>query len=72
MIKLYKFFLIMSLLILSNCSSVTFSLLGPIFTGARTGSVAQASLSYGTNKLVHDVKKKKRENSSKISMILSD
>jgi hypothetical protein len=31
------------------------ALLGPIFTGAKTGSVYQASLSYGTNKIVNKV-----------------
>ena len=31
------------------------ALLGPIFTGAKTGSVYQASLSYGTGKIVNDM-----------------
>ena len=29
--------------------------MGPIFTGAKTGSIYQASLSYGTGKIVNDM-----------------
>ena len=31
------------------------ALLGPVFTGAKTGSIYQASLSYGTNKIMNKV-----------------
>ena len=41
--------------LVSNCSVPGSALLGPIFTGAKTGSVYQASLSYGTNKIVNKV-----------------
>ncbi len=54
MIKIY--FSILLLLLLSNCSAPTASLFGPILTGARTGSIYQASISYGTNKIVKEVR----------------
>ena len=42
--------------LLSNCSIPNTAFLGPIYTGAKTGSVYQASLSYGSNKLVNQIK----------------
>ena len=42
---------------LSNCSAPTSAFLGPIFTGAKTGSVHQASLSYGTNRVLDKIRK---------------
>ena len=44
-------FFIFSLIVLSNCSTPGSALLGPIFTGATTQSVAQTSLSYSTGKV---------------------
>ena len=41
--------------LVSNCSMPGTALLGPVFTGAKTGSVYQASLSYGTNKIMSKV-----------------
>ena len=52
-----KIFCLINLLLLSNCVSHTSSLLGPIFTGAKTGSVYQAGLSYGSSKFLNEVKK---------------
>ena len=49
---LKKLLLISCLLILSNCSAPGTALLGPAFTGAKTGSVYQASLSFGTGKVI--------------------
>ena len=43
-------------LYLSNCSAPTSAFLGPLFTGAKTGSVHQASLSYGTNRIFDKIK----------------
>ena len=42
---------IIFILLFNGCVQGT-SLLGPIFTGASTGSVAQAGLSYGSNYVV--------------------
>ena len=46
-----KIFIFISLLSLSNCVTSPNALLGPIFTGAKTGSVYQASLSSGINRI---------------------
>ena len=48
-----KIILILSLIILSNCSTPGTALLGPVLTGAKTGSAYQASLSFGTGKIVN-------------------
>ena len=50
-----KFYLVYFFL-LTNCSIPNTAFLGPIYTGAKTGSVYQASLSYGSNKLVNQIK----------------
>ena len=50
-----KFLFISLLLILNNCSTPATALLGPVFTGAKTGSVYQASLSYGTGKILNEI-----------------
>ena len=42
-------------MVLSNCSAPGTALLGPAFTGAKTGSVYQASLSYGTGKVMNRI-----------------
>ena len=51
-----NFFIIACILLLTNCSTPTSAFLGPIFTGAKTGSVYQASLSYSTGKILDEVK----------------
>ena len=50
--------LFLCLILLSNCASPTSAFLGPIFTGAKTGSIYQASLSYGSNKIIDEFKSK--------------
>ena len=50
------FFIFISLLFLSNCVTSPNALLGPIFTGAKTGSVYQASLSYGSNRIISKIR----------------
>ena len=53
-----KFFLIIALSFLSSCSAPSnISLLGPIFTASKTGSIYQASLSYGSSEIVNKIKK---------------
>ncbi len=51
-----KFSIIFFLFLLNNCSAPGSAVLGPIFTGAKTGSIAQASLSYGSNMIINDFK----------------
>ena len=53
-----KKFIIISLILLTNCSAPGTALLGPIFTGAKTGSIYQTSLSYGTNRIIDEFRKK--------------
>ena len=52
---MFKIALFIFLIILNGCATPGSALLGPIFTGAKTGSVYQASLSYGTGKIVNDM-----------------
>ncbi len=47
---------LISLLFLNNCSAPTASLFGPVLTGAKTGSIYQASLSYGSNRILNEIK----------------
>jgi len=49
---LKKIYVFSCLILLSGCVSST-AFLGPIFTGAKTGSVYQASISYGGNKILN-------------------
>ena len=51
-----KTFIFISLLFLSNCVSSPSAFLGPVFTGAKTGSVYQASLSYGSNRIISKIR----------------
>ena len=44
------------MIFLFYCSAPGTAFLGPIFTGAKTGSVYQASLSYSTGKILDEVK----------------
>ena len=46
---------ILALLLLNNCATSSSALLGPIFTGAKTGSIYQASISYSTGKLMNEL-----------------
>lgn len=49
-----KKFSILSLIIfLTSCSAPGSALLGPTFTGVKTGSAYQASLSYGSGKIMN-------------------
>ena len=50
-----KFFLLILLLFLNNCATSGSAFLGPVFTGAKTGSIYQASLSYGTGKIMNEL-----------------
>ena len=51
-----KLILVILLLFLNNCATPGSALLGPIITGAKTGSIYQASLSYGTGKVMNSLK----------------
>ena len=51
-----KIFIFISLIFLSNCATSPTAFLGPVFTGAKTGSVYQASLSYGSNRIISKIR----------------
>jgi esterase/lipase superfamily enzyme len=53
---LKKIFIFISLMFLSNCATSPTAFLGPVFTGAKTGSVYQASLSYGSNRIINKIR----------------
>ena len=50
-----KIIVIISLLFLNSCATSGSALLGPIFTGAKTGSIYQASISYSTGKIINEL-----------------
>jgi len=58
---LFSFFLF---LVLTNCANPGTALLGPILTGAKTGSIYQASLSYTTNQIVKKASLEYKKNKS--------
>ena len=63
---LKKIYVFSCLILLSGCVSST-AFLGPIFTGAKTGSVYQASISYGGNKILNKaIKLEENENLKKL------
>tara|TARA_Y100000996_G_C21992842_1_gene425342 strand:- start:93 stop:398 length:306 start_codon:yes stop_codon:yes gene_type:complete len=49
-----KFLLLIIFTFLTNCSAPGSAFLGPVFTGAKTGSIYQASLSYSGNQILHN------------------
>ena len=64
---MFKIYLsIILLFLLSNCTAPTASLFGPMMTGAKTGSIYQASLSYGSNKIFNDLKESYNKKSNQI------
>ena len=60
-----KILILFCFFFLANCTTPTSALLGPIFTGAKTGSVYQASLSYSSGKIMNELKQKKNLNEVK-------
>ena len=49
----------------NQCTTPGSALLSPVITGAKTGSVYQASLSYGSNKLASQLTLQKKNNGLK-------
>ena len=60
---LKKIFTFLSLILLSNCTTPTSAFLGPIFTGAKTGSIYQASISYSSNMVINEIREFKKKQS---------
>ncbi len=65
-------FILAFILLLSNCTTPTSAFLGPIFTGAKTGSVYQASLSYGGNRIIDKMRIISQNNFQEINPLTSD
>ena len=63
-------FFFISVFFLKSCSAPGSAFLGPTFTGVKTGSVYQTSLSYGSGKAVNSIKEVLK-NENKISNNLS-
>ncbi len=64
-----NYFIIFLFLFLTNCSTPGTALLGPVLTGATTKSVAQASLSFGTNQIVNKLHKASKKNKKGVKKI---
>ena len=63
-----KFLFMISLIWLFQCSAPPTALLGPVLTGAKTGSIYQTSLSFGSNKIIGKLREdKNNEKQIKIS-----
>ena len=60
------------ILLLTNCTAPTSAFLGPIFTGAKTGSVYQASLSYASNRIINKMREDPQNNFQEINSLTSD
>ena len=69
---LKNLFILACVLLLSNCTTPASALLGPIFTGAKTGSVYQASLSYGSNRIIDKMREVKQNNFQEMNSLTSD
>ena len=50
-----KIFYLGSFLLLANCAGVNSAFLGPIYTGAKTGSYVQSSFSFGSGKIIKNI-----------------
>ena len=53
-----KFLIFGFLICLANCSAPGSAFFGPTFTGVKTGSVYQTSVSYGSGKIMNTIKEK--------------
>ena len=65
-------FILSCILLLANCTTPSSAFLGPIFTGAKTGSVYQASLSYGSNRIIDKMRNVKQNSLQEINSLTSD
>ena len=55
---------------LCHCSAPGTALLGPAFTGATSKSVAQTSLSFGTNRLVSSIREASENSKNEVIKIV--
>ena len=50
-----KIFYLGTFLLLANCAGMNSAFLGPIYTGAKTGSYVQSSFSFGSGKIIRNI-----------------
>ena len=62
-----KIIYLFALFLLGNCASPGSAFLGPVITGAKTGSAYQASLSYSSGKLMNKIRKNSIEDFLKLN-----
>ena len=60
---------LITVIFLTNCASPGTTFLGPVITGAKTGSVYQASISYTSGKVMNTIGKNTMNNLKEISSI---
>lgn len=65
-----NYFTIIIFLLLTNCAVPGSALLGPAFTGATTKSLAQTSLSFGTNQILNIAKEAKKKSKKEVVKIV--
>ena len=70
--KFKKILLILVLFFLNNCAISGSAFLGPIYTGAKTGSIYQASLSYGSGKIINELNQSSKINSKKTKIFFKN
>lgn len=64
-----KIIILITLFTLSNCAPQGSAFLGPIITGTKTGSLTQASISYGSGKIMTEVRENMSFNFTNINKI---
>tara|TARA_B100001057_G_scaffold450968_1_gene493512 strand:- start:1917 stop:2183 length:267 start_codon:yes stop_codon:yes gene_type:complete len=65
-----KFLILFIIILYTGCSAPGTALLGPAFTGATTKSVAQASLSFGTNQIIRKIDTTIKESKKEVKKIV--
>ena len=66
-----KLLILFIVVLFTGCSAPGTALLGPAFTGATTKSVAQASLSFGTNQIIREIDETIKESKKEVKKIVN-
>ena len=67
-----KIFILLCFVLVSNCSLPNSAFLGPVFTGVKTGNIYQTSLSFGSGKIINDIKFKNSLNNFSDKKIINN
>ena len=68
---LKNFSIFVCFILLSNCSIPSSAFLGPVYTGVKTGSVYQTSISYSSGRVINKIKFKNTLNQTDINEFFS-